>query len=129
MRSLETLLSSYPSDVQGIARDARQLIRRLLPNVEERVDASAPVVGYGYGPGYRGVVCTLLLSKSGVKIGLARGTELTDPHHLLRGAGKVHRHVPLHAPTDLRRPGVRQLITAAYVAWQGRHNASRGTTR
>jgi hypothetical protein len=129
MRSLETLLASYPSNVQKIARDARQLIRRLLANVEERVDTSAPVVGYGYGPGYRGVVCTLLLSKSGVKIGLARGAELTDPHQLLRGAGKVHRHVPLHAPTDLGRPGVRQLITAAYVAWQERHNASRGTTR
>jgi hypothetical protein len=128
-RTFETLLGSYPSDVQALALGARRLIRRVLPHVEESVDSSAPVIGYGYGPGYRGMVCTLILSKSGVKLGLVRGGELADPGGLLQGSGKVHRYVQLHAPADLRQAGVSQLIKAAHVAWQGRNEASRRTTR
>jgi hypothetical protein len=71
---------------------------------------------YTYGPGYRGVVCTLILSKTGVKLGIAGGASLADPHKLLRGAGKVHRHVPLKAIEDLRQPGVKELVAAASAA-------------
>jgi len=90
--------------VQALFSGARALIHRLLPNVEETADASAPVVGYGYGPGYRGVVCTLILSKSGVKLGLARGAELADPRGLLEGSGKVHRYVALRRGRIFARP-------------------------
>ncbi len=128
-RTIEKLLESYPADVQALAAGARHLIRQLLPKVEESVDPSAPVVGYGYGPGYRGMVCTLILSKSGVKLGLVRGAELADPRALLEGSGKVHRYVQLRAPADLRKAGLSQLIKAAYAAWQERNEASRRTTR
>lgn len=39
------------------------------------------------------MVATLILSRGGVKLGLARGSELPDPKHLLAGSGKVHRHI------------------------------------
>jgi hypothetical protein len=128
-RTVEKLLRSYPSDVQALALGARRLIGQLLPKVEESVDSSAPVVGYGYGPGYRGMVCTLILSKSGVKLGLVRGAELEDPRGLLEGSGKVHRYVQLHALADLRKAGLKQLIKAAYGAWQARNEAWRRTGR
>ena len=115
-RTIEEFLGSYPSDVRALALEARRLIRQILTDVEESVDASAPVIGYGYGAGYRGLVCTLILSKSGVKLGLARGSELADPHGLLAGSGKFHRYVQLRAATDLRKAGVRQLIKASHVA-------------
>ena len=79
MRTVETLVQSYPLGVQTLAHGARGLIRRLLPAIEESVDSSAPVIAYGYGSGYRGMVCTLILSKSGVKLGLVRGADLDDP--------------------------------------------------
>ena len=109
-RTVEKLLELYPGDVQALAAGARQLIRQLLPKVEEHADPSVPVVGYSYGPGYRGMVCTLILSKSGVKLGLVRGAELSDPRGLLEGSGKVHRYVQLRARTDLRKAGLSQLI-------------------
>jgi len=55
------------------------------------------VVGYGYGPGYKGPVCTLILSKTGVKLGLPYAAALSDPDGLLEGTGKVHRFVQLRA--------------------------------
>src|SRR5438552_17115440 len=119
-RSVEKLLGSYPSEVQALAQRARRLLVRLLPGVQEDASSYAPVLGYSYGPGYRGTVCTLILSKSGVKLGLVRGSELADPHGLLAGAGKVHRHIVLQSVSDLRKPGVTQLVKAAHTAWKSR---------
>ena len=119
-RTFEKRLQGYPTEVQVPARAARQALRKWLPRVEETVDSGAPVIGYGYGPGYRGTVCTLILSKSGVKLGLARGAALADPRGLLEGSGRVHRYIQLHAAADLRKAGVAQLVKAAYAAWKQR---------
>jgi hypothetical protein len=66
------------------------------------------------------MVCTLILSQGGVKIGLVRGSELGDPRGLLEGRGKVHRFIPVTSPADLAAPGVSELIAAADAAWQAR---------
>jgi len=105
-RTVDALLQSYPPEVQALASAARKHLRRVLPKIEERADGSAPVIGYGYGPGYRDLICTLILSRKGVKLGLVRGSELADPNHLLEGSGKVHRHIALRTAADLHRPGV-----------------------
>jgi hypothetical protein len=68
------------------------------------------------------MVCTLILSKTGVKIGLVRGSELDDPRGLLAGSGKVHRYIQMKSAADLRRPGVSALIKATYAAWRERTN-------
>ena len=119
-RTLEQLLAAYSSEVQELASAARKTLCEWLPGAEETADTTAPVIGYGYGPGYKGLVCTLLLSKSGVKIGIARGSELADPHHLLEGSGKVHRYVQLRVASDLRNPALKELVKAAHRAWKAR---------
>ena len=118
--SLKKTLRRYPEPVQSLAVAARRLILETLPGLEETIDHSAPVIGYGYGAGYKGVVCTLLLSKTGVKIGLAHGAALEDPDRLLEGTGKVHRFVPLRTHADLRQPGLRKLLKAADAGVRGR---------
>ena len=119
-RTLETILERYPTEVQTLARAARTLILGVLPDVEETVDGSAPVIGYGYGTGNKGVVCTLLLSKTGVKIGVAHGAALPDPDHLLVGSGKVHRYVEVRAASELRRPALTKLLKASHEAARAR---------
>jgi hypothetical protein len=121
-RTFDRLLAAYPPDVKTLARTARKFVMDALPAAEESVDASAPVIGYGYGPGYKGLICTLMLSQSGVKLGVARGAELADPRGLLEGSGKIHRYVPLNNPSDLRRPGLKQLMKAAAKAWRERNS-------
>jgi hypothetical protein len=126
-RTAETLLAKYPADVQALAAAARTALAKWLPKSEQIADGSAPVIGFGYGPGYKGLVCTLLISKTGVKIGLARGSELPDPAGLLAGSGKVHKHVQLHSPSDLRNPAVRALVKAAHATWKQRTGPARST--
>ena len=63
----------------------------------------------------------LILSKSEVKLGLVRGSELADPHGLLEGSGKVHRYIQLRTASDLDRAAVKQLVKAAHTAWKQRN--------
>ena len=92
-----------------------------FPGAAETLDQSAKVIGYSYGPGYKGVVCTLILSRTGVKVGIVRGSELPDPKHLMQGSGKIHRHVVLQTVTDLTRPGLKALLKSALSAWHERN--------
>jgi hypothetical protein len=66
-KDIETFLADYPPEVRDVALAARRLLNRAIPGAEETLGESASVIGYGYGPGYKGVVCTLILSRSGVK--------------------------------------------------------------
>jgi hypothetical protein len=123
-KDVESFLAAYPSEVRDVALAARNLLDGALPGVAETLDESAKVIGYNYGPGYKGVVCTLILSRTGVKLGIVRGSELPDPKHLMQGAGKVHRHVQLRTIADLKRPGLKTLLKAALMAWQERNEVN-----
>ncbi len=122
-KEIDVFLASYPAEVADLAHAARGLLKELLPGALETLDRTAKVIGFAYGPGYKGTLCALILSKAGVKIGLFRGSELPDPKGLLRGEGKVHRHVPLTSLADLKQPGLKPLIKAALSAWKARNKA------
>jgi len=116
-------MSGYPDSVRETAWAARQFLAERLPQAQESIDEAARLIGFRYGPGYKGVVCTLIMSQAGVKLGIVRGVELADPKHLMTGAGKVHRHVQLRSVADLKRPELSQLLKEALAAWRKRNVA------
>jgi hypothetical protein len=119
----DAFLAAYPEDVRELANAARRTLAAALPGAYESVDTAAKLLGYSYAPGYKGVVCTLIMSKTGVKLGIFRGAELPDPSGLLQGAGKVHRHVQLKRVADLERPELKRLLETALAAWRSRSTA------
>jgi hypothetical protein len=121
--TIKEFLSGYDAPVQQIARRARASLLKAVPECAEDLDAGAKVIGYEYGPGYSDTVCVLMLSKSGVKLGLPQGASFPDPEHLLQGAGRRHRYVPLTTPKVIQTPGVRALIANALDAYRARHKA------
>ena len=123
-QDVDAFLARYPAPVQETASAARRLLEATLPDIAETVDESAKLLGYSYGPGYKGLVCTLIMSQTGVKLGIFRGSELPDPKHLMAGAGKVHRHVQLRSADDTQQPGLSQLLKAALAAWRKRSRAA-----
>jgi hypothetical protein len=114
------LIARYPPGVQDIIARARALLVASLPGIEETVDEPARLLGYGYGPGYKGMIATLIPSKTEVKLGLFRGSELPDPDGLLQGSGKVHRHVRLRSAADIEQPALARLLKAALAAFRER---------
>jgi hypothetical protein len=121
-RTFEQLIATYSPAVQRLARQARGLILDVMGgDAEETIDTAGPYAFYSYAPGYKGLVCSLILSKTGVKLGLSHGASLDDPGKLLEGAGKVHKHIPLETPADLKKSGVRPLVRSAIKAWHERN--------
>jgi hypothetical protein len=119
--TIDRFLADYPPDVRVLAGATRRFLAKAFPGSTETLDVTARLIAYSYGPGYKGLVCTLLLSRSGVKIGVVHGAALPDPKGLLEGSGKVHRHVALKTPADLERPGLKSLLKASLVAWRARN--------
>ena len=117
---VEAFLETYPAEVGELARATRRLLLDVIPGASETLDESAKVIGFGYGPGYKGCVCTLIMSQKGVKVGIPYGTALPDPEGLMRGSGKVHRHVVLETLPDLKLPGLKALLRATLAAWKAR---------
>ena|SRR5437762_9862037 len=117
---ITAFFAKYRAPVPTIAAALRRLILQVLPVPQETLDTSAKLVGYGFGPRYCDMVCTIIPSRTAVKLGLAYGASLADPDGLLGGEGKIHRHIDFRAVDDVNRAGVRQLLAAALAAQRSR---------
>jgi hypothetical protein len=91
----------------------REFLLQELKDIIEYPDSSANIIGYGYGPGYKETICTIIPSKKGIKLGFYKGSKLPDPKKLLTGTGKVHRHVEITSENDLSNPALKMLVAAA----------------
>jgi hypothetical protein len=118
--SVEDILSRYDEKITTLALQAREFLLLQLNNIIESPDSSANLIGYGYGTGYKDTICTLLLSKKGIKIGFYKGTELPDPSKLLTGTGKMHKYVEIRTASDMANPALRELIASALETYRQR---------
>ncbi len=114
---VEQFLKSYDAPVPELAAQLRQFIKKEIPGIEEQLDIKARIIGYGFGTGYSGMICTIILSKKGVKLGLYKGAELPDPARLLQGSGKVHKYVELKSKSEIQSTPLRNLIREAHTAY------------
>ena len=55
----------------------------------------AKMVAYCYGQNYAELICMLIPSKKGLKLGFYKSVDLPDPHHLLEGSGKISRYIEI----------------------------------
>ena len=115
---LDRLLSAYSPAVREIVLETRRWIAAAVPGLTETVDAKSRVVGYGFGTGYADLICTIILSKDGAKLGIVGGAELDDPYRLMEGSGKRHRYVTLEKTADLRKRGLESLLKRRVAVWE-----------
>ena len=118
--TVEDILSNYEEKIAGLALKLRNFILQELIDIIELPDNSANIIGYGYGKGYKDMICTILLSKKGVKLGFYKGSELPDPEKLLTGTGKVHRFAEIKTEQAISSPELKNLLTEALKAYQKR---------
>ena len=118
--NVEDILSRYDEKVALLALQLREFLLAQLKGIVEIPDPSANLIGYGYGTGYKDTICTLLLSKKGVKLGFYKGSELPDPSHLLTGSGKVHKYVEIKSSKDIEDTALQELVARALEAYHER---------
>lgn len=120
MITVADILSHYDEKTALLAEELRTFLLASLKDIMELPDQSTNLVGYGYGTGYKDAICTMLLSKKGVKLGFYKGSELPDPQQLLTGTGNVHRFVEIKSMQDIRNPALKHLLDEALKAYQKR---------
>ena len=108
------LLARYDEAIQGLALAARKLILEEAPEASEfvyEVYTIADHFAFTERPSDAFVFTTA--HANWVNLGFNFGVLLPDPGGLLRGEGKLIRHIRIAQPTDLDAAGVRDLVRAA----------------
>jgi hypothetical protein len=115
-----SMLEAWPDDVRDRVVAVDKVLMERVPGQKREADPADRLIGYMLGSGYKGTLFTILVSKSGVKIGFSHGAKLQDPSGLLDGRGKVHRTFTVCSSEDVEQPAFLALVDAAYAAYQER---------
>lgn len=113
-------LAGYEETVCQRAMQLREALLEQLPEVTEQLDLPAKMIAYTYGQKYAELVCVILPSKKGLKLGFNQGITLPDPEGLLEGSGKISRYVVIRSAEDIKRPALKNLMAEALKAYKER---------
>jgi len=112
-KSILDFLSQYDEKVKIHTLKVRELLLNHFPGIGEVLDMPAKMVAYTYGPKYADMVCVIIPSKKGLKLGFSYGSRLEDPHKLLQGTGKISRYVEIKSEEQLKTPELIELLNEA----------------
>jgi hypothetical protein len=121
-KKVTAFLSQYDPVVYDTALYLRQIILTKLPGITELVDLPAKMIAYCYGQKYIEMICTIIPSKKGIKLGFYKGVDLPDPGHLLQGTGKISRYLEIKPGEPVSSSAVKGLLKAALAAHKQRMN-------
>ena len=112
-RDLADAIRRYDDNVQKLALELRAIVHdELTPCHEYMIDMKSRVVLL-YSRTEKVIadgLCHLGLNARHVTLGFMNGVEMNDTGGVLRGTGKVMRHMRIGSADDLRRPELRELL-------------------
>ena len=117
-KKIDEFLSGYSDEVFTNALQLREVLFRNLPAIIEQLDIPAKMIAYCYGQKYSEMICTIIPSKKGLKLGFYKGVDLPDPGKLLEGTGKISRYVEIRSTDQIKSPAIKKLIQSALVAYK-----------
>lgn len=117
----EEFIKTYNPEVQSICLQLRKIALELLPNSEEILYTGWKNFAYGTGESRSesDLIIYIAPFKDSVNLGFYRGVNLNDPKNLLKGTGKLMRHVKIKSMTDLPIEDLKHLINEAKIEQLG----------
>ena len=119
-KSIDEFLSTYSEVVFSNALQLREVLLTNLPGIIEQIDIPAKMIAYCYGQKYADMICTIIPSKKGLKLGFYKGLDLPDPDNLLVGTGKISRYVEISSESQIRSVALKNLIKHSLAAYHKR---------
>jgi len=112
---LDTFIDKFSPEVGAVAREALAKMRERLPGAIELVYDNYNALAIGFGPSERTseAIFSIALYPRWVTLFFLQGARLRDPHGLLKGSGKVVRHIVLKDACTLDEAAVRELMAQA----------------
>ncbi len=117
-KQIDAFLSQYDEQVSSNALQLREVLLANLRDITEKIDVSARMIAYCYGQKYSELICVIIPSKKGLKLGFSRGTELPDPEKLLQGNGKISRYVVIKSEEQINSPALKKLLSSALTLYK-----------
>jgi hypothetical protein len=114
-RQFEALVDRFTPDVAKRARGAITRMRKLTPGAIEIVYDNYNALAIGFGPSERAseAIFSIALYPKHPSLFFLQGAKLPDPTKVLRGAGKVVRHIVIDDVKLFDDAAVRRLIEIA----------------
>ncbi len=112
---LERMIERFSPEIAREARAALVKLRALLPGAVEMVYDNYYALVIGFCPVERAseAILSVALYPRWMNLNFLVGDALPDPGKLLRGSGKINRHLRLENAATLDREDVKALIKAA----------------
>ena len=112
---LDGFLDKYTPAIAALARACLDRMRARLPGAVQLVYDNYNALAIGFGPSERAgeAIFSIALYPRWVTLFFLDGAGLPDPKHLLKGSGKVVRHIVLASATDLDLPAIQRLMAEA----------------
>ena len=114
-RQLASFIAKYTPEIGALAQAALAKLRARLPGAIELVYDNYNALAIGFGPTERAsdAIFSIALYPRWVSLFFLHGADLPDPQKLLKGSGKVARHIVLKDADVLDKPAVRTLLAQA----------------
>jgi hypothetical protein len=122
-KRIDEFLSNYDEEVFTNALKLRDVLLVNLSAIIEQIDFPAKMIAYSYGQKYTELICTVIPSKKGLKLGFNKGADLPDPDKLLAGKGKISRFVEISSVEQIQSAELTRLIASALAAYKERVNS------
>ncbi len=112
---LKGWLARLAPATQARVRAMRTALRKRFPTANELAYDYGHSIVLTYAPSERGIegVASLSIREDEVTLVFNKGPELPDPKRLLRGSGRMTRHVVLESARTLGQPEVKAFLAAA----------------
>ncbi len=112
---LDAFLDKYTPAVATLARACLAKMRARLPGAVQLVYDNYNALAIGFGPSERAseAIFSIALYPRWVTLFFLQGAGLPDPRRLLKGRGKVVRHIVLASAADLDLPAIQDLMAQA----------------
>jgi len=114
-QQFEALIDRFTPDVAKRARGAIARMRKLTPGAIEMVYDNYNALAIGFGPSERAseAIFSIVLYPRHPSLFFLQGAKLPDPSKVLRGAGKVVRHIVIEDVKLFDDPAVLRLVELA----------------
>jgi hypothetical protein len=109
--TFDEAISGTSSQVETMARQLRDLIIEVYPDVVEVPWPNQKIIGYGVGPKKMSEhFCYIAAQREYVNLGFYYGAVLPDAEGLLEGTGKNLRHIKVKNVEAVTQPALRQMV-------------------
>jgi hypothetical protein len=117
-RQLATFLAKYTPEMRTAAEEALATMRGILPGAIQLVYDNYNALVIGFGPTERAgdAIFSIAVYPRWVTLFFLKGARLKDAKKLLKGSGKIVRHIVLADASVIDDPAVRALIKQALDA-------------